>query len=281
MQCLHLQRFITIIKNKVMSNRKNTTPKYTKNNKNEKNIRHKEPELIRLNKYISNAGVCSRREADTLIKKGLIKVNGTVVTEMGKKISPFDKVLHNGKLIKPEKYIYILINKPKNTITTTKDEQGRRTVTELLGNNVTQRVYPVGRLDRDTTGVLLLTNDGELTGELTHPKYNKKKVYHVFVDKNVTKEDMYKLTQGIELEDGNMAFDAISYVNSKNKLELGVEIHSGKNRIIRRMFEALGYQVVRLDRVYFAGLTKKGLGRGKWRYLSEKEVGILKMKSYK
>ena len=264
-----------------MSKYTNPKSKSKFKSKNKEKEIAKEPELIRLNKYLSNAGICSRREADKLIEKGFIKVNGKVVTELGMKISPFDKVLHNGKPVKPEKFVYIVMNKPKNTITTTKDEQGRRTVTDLIGNKVKQRIYPVGRLDRDTTGVLILTNDGELTGELTHPKYNKKKVYHVFVDKNVSKDDMFKFTQGVELEDGVMSFDAISYVDNNNKNELGVEIHSGKNRIIRRMFEALGYEVVRLDRVYFAGLTKKGLGRGKWRYLSEKEVGMLKMRSYK
>lgn len=255
-----------------------------KNNRNTKRTFEEEKEntdVVRLNKYLSNSGLCSRREADKYIARGFVKVNGKVVTQLGTKINLNDIVKYKNKIIRSEKLVYVLINKPKNTITSNKDETGRKTVIDLLNNRVKERVYPVGRLDRNTTGVLILTNDGELTKELTHPKYNKKKIYHAFTNKDVTKEDLLKLTKGFELEDGFMFFDAISYVSQDSKNELGIEIHSGRNRIIRRMFEYLGYEVVKLDRVYFAGLTKKSLKRGRWRYLAEREVGMLKMKSYK
>jgi 23S rRNA pseudouridine2605 synthase len=235
---------------------------------------------IRLNKYIANSGICSRREADKLITDGHIKVNGQIVTELGRKISKNDVVLYKDKQIGFEKLIYVLLNKPKNVVTTASDESGRKTVLDFFEGKIMERIYPVGRLDKDTTGVLLLTNDGDLTKKLTHPSYNKKKVYHVFLDKVIKNEDMQKLLTGIELEDGFMKFDDIQYSDLNNKNELGVEIHSGKNRIIKRMFETLNYQVIKLDRVYFAGLTKKDLKRGRWRFLTQIEISNLKRGSY-
>jgi len=237
-------------------------------------------EFIRLNKYLSNAGICSRREADTFIKAGLVSVNGEPVVELGTKIKKTDAVKYNGSLIKSEKTVYILMNKPKNTLTTAKDDRGRLTVRDIIGNKVKERIYPVGRLDKDSTGVLMLTNDGAMTMKLTHPKNKKKKIYHVFLDKNVAQEDIYKLADGIELEDGFTKFDEINYANMESKREVGVELHSGKNRIVRRMFEHLGYRVDKLDRVYFAGLTKKSLRRGYWRHLTDLEVSMLKMGSF-
>ncbi|HBJ76509.1 MAG TPA: pseudouridine synthase [Porphyromonadaceae bacterium] len=235
---------------------------------------------IRLNKIISNAGICSRREADELIQKGEVMVNDNVVTELGTKILPTDKVVCRGKEVGMGKRVYILLNKPKDYVTTLDDPEGRKTVLDLLKEECKERVYPVGRLDRNSTGVLLLTNDGELTEKLTHPKYEKKKVYNVLLDKNISEGDMQKLADGIELEDGNTYADAISYSNDTDKNQVGVEIHSGKNRIIRRMFDAIGYKVLRLDRVLFAGLTKKGLRRGEWRYLTPQEVSRLQMGAY-
>jgi 23S rRNA pseudouridine2605 synthase len=233
---------------------------------------------IRLNKYLSNAGICSRREADTLIQTGVVTVNGQVITELGFKIMPGDKVVYGGEKIRTERKVYLLLNKPKDYITTTDDPQARRTVMDLVRGACKERVYPVGRLDRNTTGVLLLTNDGEITKKLLHPKHGIPKVYHVTLDKNVSKEDMESLYEGIELEDGLTRVDNIAYASaSKSKKEVGVEIHSGKNRIVRRLFEHLGYTVVKLDRVSFAGLTKKDLSRGKYRFLEEKEIGYLKM----
>jgi 23S rRNA pseudouridine2605 synthase len=231
---------------------------------------------IRLNRYIANSGMCSRREADTLIAKGLVTVNGTVLTEMGHKVQITDIVTVEGRVITPEKKVYILLNKPKGYVTTSDDPEGRDTVMDLIKGACTERVYPVGRLDKNTTGVLLLTNDGELTKKLTHPKYQQRKIYHVWLDKNLTKDDMMKIAEGIELEDGFIAADALSYVGP-NKDEIGIEIHSGRNRIIRRLFEHLGYDVVKLDRTFFAGLTKKNLQRGWWRHLDSKEVFRLKM----
>lgn len=238
-----------------------------------------EPELIRLNKYIANAGLCSRREADTMIENGLVSVNGNIVTQLGTKISRNDVVKYGGETLRKERPVYILLNKPKDYITTVKDTHERKTVLELIKNACKERVYPVGRLDRNTTGVLLLTNDGELTKKLTHPKYGAKKIYHVETDKNVNHLDLKKLTEGVLLEeDGIVKADEASYAGEHlGKNEIGVVLHSGKNRIVRRMFEALGYEVVKLDRVYFAGLTKKDLQRGRWRFLSDKEVGFLKM----
>ena len=233
---------------------------------------------IRLNKYIANTGVCSRREADVLIETGVVKVNGEVVTQLGTKIGPDDVVNYGGQTLKREVLKYVLLNKPKDFITTTDDPQKRKTVMNLVGNACKERIYPVGRLDRMTTGVLLFTNDGELAKKLTHPRHNIKKIYHVHAHKSVTKADLNKLIEGVKLEDGKAQADKAAYVgNGEDKKQVGLEMHSGKNRIVRRMFEELGYKVVRLDRVTFAGLTKKDLPRGRWRFLTEKEIGFLKM----
>lgn len=237
-------------------------------------------EPIRLNKFLANAGVCSRREADTFIQAGVVKVNGEVVTELGTKITRQDMVMFHDQPVHIESKIYILLNKPKNCMTTVTDPQNRRTVMDLVKNACHERIYPVGRLDRNTTGVLLLTNDGNLASKLTHPSFKKKKIYHVWLDKEVTIEDMEKLANGLELEDGEIHADAISYASEEDKKQVGIEIHSGRNRIVRRMFESLGYHVTKLDRVYFAGLTKKNLGRGKWRYLNEQEVNTLRMGAF-
>lgn len=238
------------------------------------------PELIRLNKYIANAGICSRREADTLIQTGAIKVNGKVVTELGYKVHRKDIVHYGNQKIQSEKLVYILLNKPKDHITTSKDPQNRKTVMHLVKNACHERVYPVGRLDRNTTGLLLLTNDGELTTKLTHPKHGIKKIYHVILDKACSSSDLQKLVSGIKLEDGTVKADKASYVEGKKgKKEIGIELHSGKNRVIRRMMESLGYKVTKLDRVFFGGLTKKGVERGKYRFLNEKEVQFLKMQT--
>lgn len=232
--------------------------------------------LVRLNKYISNAGICSRREADELIQTGVIKVNGKVITDLGVRISPTDIVLMEGQKISQEKKVYILVNKPKDFITTVEDPQDRKTVMNLVKDACRERVYPVGRLDRNTTGVLLLTNDGELTKKLTHPKYEKSKMYHVFLDKPLTKAHFELIEQGIELEDGFVKVDAIDYVaKAQNFDEVGVELHSGRNRIVRRIFESLDYRVLKLDRVMFAGLTKKDLPRGRWRFLTQAEISML------
>jgi 23S rRNA pseudouridine2605 synthase len=232
----------------------------------------------RLNKYIAATGRCSRREADELIKAGLVSINGEVVTAMGLKVKPGDDVRFDGERIRPEKHVYILMNKPKDVITTVDDPQGRRTVLDLLGGKVRERVYPVGRLDRNTTGVLLLTNDGELAKKLTHPSFGVQKIYRVLLDKSITKADMLSLRSGVKLEDGMAAADEVAYTeDGTNKKEVGVTLHSGKNRVVRRMFEALGYEVVKLDRVSFAGLTKKTLERGFWRALNEVEIARLKM----
>lgn len=232
---------------------------------------------IRLNKYLANSGVCSRREADTLIAAGNVRVNGEVVTEMGYKVSPGDEVRFDGRLLNPEKKEYLLLNKPKNFITTTRDERGRRTVMELVSNASKARLVPVGRLDRNTTGLLLFTNDGDLAKKLTHPKHNVRKIYHVVLDKNLKLTDLKKIREGVELEDGPIQADEVSFVANKSKNEVGIELHSGRNRIVRRIFEHLGYQVVRLDRVVFGGLTKKDLPRGHWRHLTAQEVINLKM----
>jgi 23S rRNA pseudouridine2605 synthase len=237
-------------------------------------------EPIRLNKFLSNAGVCSRREADEFIQAGAVKVNGEVVTELGTKITRQDDVLFNDKPVQIESKVYIVLNKPKNCVTTSDDPQERLTVMDLVKNACSERIYPVGRLDRNTTGVLLLTNDGDLASKLTHPSFKKKKIYHVWLDKNVSVEDMEKIANGMELEDGEIHADAISYASEDDKSQVGIEIHSGRNRIVRRIFESLGYHVVKLDRVYFAGLTKKNLGRGKWRYLNEREVNALRMGAF-
>ncbi len=239
-------------------------------------------ELIRLNKVIAHSGLCSRRAADDLIRLGQIKVNGKVVTEMGLKISPSDTVKYNSKVLTTEKMVYILMNKPKDHITTASDDRGRRTVLDLIGKSVKERVVPVGRLDRNTTGLLLLTNDGELTKKLTHPRYGIKKVYHITLNKNLKAEDMRKIAAGVKLDDGKAEVDVIAYVgDGADKKLIGIELHSGKNRIIRRIFEHLEYEVTRLDRILFAGLTKKDVPRGKWRFLKEKEIGMLMMTSGK
>jgi len=237
-------------------------------------------DLIRLNKYIANTGVCSRREADEYIKVGLVSVNGKVVTEMGTKISIHDEIKYNNARLKREKNVYLILNKPKDYITTVEDPHAEKTVMELIKGACKERVYPVGRLDRNTTGILLFTNDGDLTKKLTHPKYNKKKIYHAFLDQNLKKEDIHKIAEGLELEDGFIKVDDINYVDPVDKKQVGIEIHSGKNRIIRRIFEHLGYRMVKLDRVFFAGLTKKGLKRGHWRFLTDQEIASLKMGSY-
>ncbi|MBK3519130.1 pseudouridine synthase [Carboxylicivirga marina] len=231
---------------------------------------------MRLNKYIANAGVCSRRDADKLIEKGEITVNGKVVKELGVSVGLSDDVRYQGKRLNPEEKVYVLLNKPKDYVTTVEDKHAKRTVMDLVEDACEQRIYPVGRLDKQTTGLLMLTNDGELTKMLTHPKYNAKKIYHVFTDKPVFANHIDQLAQGITLEDGPIHADAISFVEKDDKTQVGIEIHSGRNRIVRRMFEHLGYKVMKLDRVYFAGLTKKGVPRGKWRYLSDKEVTRLK-----
>lgn len=233
-------------------------------------------EEVRLNKFLSNAGVCSRREADELIKVGAVLVNGAPVTELGTKITARDRVEVNGREVRPEQKVYLLLNKPRNCVTTTDDPQERLTVSHLVRKACKERIYPVGRLDRNTTGVLLLTNDGDLAAQLVHPSHKKKKIYHVWLDREVAAEDMQKLADGVELEDGEMHADAISYVTEEDLSQVGIEIHSGRNRIVRRLFEHLGYHVKKLDRVYFAGLTKKNLGRGKWRYLTQEEVNSLK-----
>ena len=237
-------------------------------------------EPIRLNKFLSNAGVCSRREADEFIQEGVVQVNGQVVTELGTKITRQDTVLFKDQPVQIESKVYIVLNKPKNCVTTSDDPQERLTVMDLVKNACQERIYPVGRLDRNTTGVLLLTNDGDLASKLTHPSFKKKKIYHVWLDKNVSIEDMEKIANGLELEDGEIHADAISYASEDDKSQVGIEIHSGRNRIVRRIFESLGYHVVKLDRVYFAGLTKKNLGRGKWRYLNEREVNALRMGAF-
>ncbi|MCM1292269.1 MAG: RNA-binding S4 domain-containing protein [Bacteroides sp.] len=237
-------------------------------------------EQIRLNKFMANSGICSRREADEFIQQGLVKVNGKVVTELGTKITHSDTVEYDEKVVALERKTYILLNKPKDCVTTADDPNGRLTVMDLVKNACTERIYPVGRLDRNTTGVLLLTNDGDLASKLTHPKYVKKKIYHVWTDKDISEDDMQAIADGIELEDGEIHADAISYATDTDRNQAGIEIHSGRNRIVRRIFEHLGYHVTKLDRVYFAGLTKKNLPRGRWRYLTQEEVNYLKMGSF-
>lgn len=242
---------------------------------------HVDPnEPIRLNKYLANAGVCSRREADDFIQAGVVTVNGQVVTELGTKVLRGDEVKFHDQPVTLEKKVYVLLNKPKDYVTTSDDPQQRKTVMDLVKDACPERIYPVGRLDRNTTGVLLLTNDGEMASKLTHPKFLKKKVYHVYLDKNVTMHDMQQIASGIELEDGEIHADAIEYADDHDKSQVGIEIHSGKNRIVRRIFESLGYRVTKLDRVQFAGLTKKNLRRGDWRFLTEQEVDMLRMGAY-
>lgn len=234
-------------------------------------------DTIRLNKYIANSGICSRREADELISQGLVEVNGKVVTEMGYQVQKTDKVVFDGQSITPEKPVYVLLNKPKGYISTTKDEKARKTVVDLVANASPYRLFPVGRLDRSTTGVILLTNDGHMTKKLTHPSFDVKKIYHVTLDRKLSPEDMRAIADGVRLEEGVAVVDQISYIEGKPKNEIGIEIHIGWNRVIRRIFQRLGYEVEALDRVMFAGLTKKNIKRGHWRILTELEVNTLKM----
>ncbi|WP_420320506.1 pseudouridine synthase [Flagellimonas sp.] len=245
--------------------------------KPKKQTKKSNPDEIRLNRYVANAGICSRREADKYIAAGNVSVNGKVITEMGYKVKRSDDVRFDGRKLNPEKKEYILLNKPKNFITTTSDEKGRRTVMELISSASKARLLPVGRLDRNTTGLLVFTNDGDLTKKLTHPQHGVRKIYHVHLDKNLTLSDLRKIEAGLDLEDGTIEVDEVSYIQGAPKKEIGVEIHSGRNRIVRRIFEHLGYNVIKLDRVIFAGLTKKDLPRGHWRHLTEQEVVNLKM----
>ena len=245
-----------------------------------KEVNYDPNEPLRLNKFLANAGICSRREADEFIQAGVVTVNGEVVTELGTKILRTDQVKFHDQPVTIEKKVYVLLNKPKDYVTTSDDPQQRKTVMDLVKNACPERIYPVGRLDRNTTGVLLLTNDGDLASKLTHPKYLKKKIYHVYLDKNVTAHDLQQISDGIQLEDGEIKADDVQYASPTDKKQVGIEIHSGKNRIVRRIFEALGYRVQKLDRVQFAGLTKKNLKRGDWRYLTEEEVDRLRMGAY-
>lgn len=266
-------------KGRRFDNNKNFKKKYTPN----KNRFNKEPvnEDIRLNKYVANSGICSRRQADEYIEAGHVAINGVVVTDLGTKVTPNDVVTYKGEVLKGEKNVYFILNKPKNYISTVSDPKERYTVMEFFKDEVKERIYPVGRLDRNTTGVLLFTNDGDLTKKLTHPSSNISKVYLVTLNKDVAKNDMIQMAEGIELDDGQINVDAVYYFNDKNKSKVVVDIHSGRNRIVRRIFEHFGYDVKNLDRIEFAGLTKKDLMRGQWRPLSEKEVGFLKMLSGK
>ncbi|MBQ4524509.1 MAG: rRNA pseudouridine synthase [Bacteroidaceae bacterium] len=263
------------------------TPGYNPNAKysKKKQIEYKEiladpNEPIRLNKFLANAGICSRREADEFITAGVVSVNGEIVTELGTKVKRSDVIKFHDQQVSAERKVYILLNKPKDCVTTSDDPQERKTVMDLVKGACAERIYPVGRLDRNTTGVLLLTNDGDLASKLTHPKFLKKKIYHVYCDKNVTKADLDQIAAGITLEDGEIHADAISYAHETDKKQVGIEIHSGKNRIVRRIFESLGYKVTKLDRVSFAGLTKKGVRRGDWRFLTEAEVNMLRIGAF-
>lgn len=252
---------------------------------NKKQLEYRRTEIdytkpVRLNKFLANAGICSRREADEFIQAGVITVNGEIVTEMGVKVMHSDKIMFHNQLVRSERKVYILLNKPKDTVTTAEDTHERRTVLDLVRNACSERIYPVGRLDRNTTGVLLLTNDGDLASRLTHPKYDKKKIYHVTLDKPLEIPDFESIMAGVELDGEKIAADALNFVKDDDFKQVGIEIHSGQNRVVRRIFEKLGYKVVRLDRVFFAGLTKKNLPRGKYRFLNEKEVNMLKMGAY-
>ncbi len=265
--------------------RKPGTRPFAKKKTNEKRNFDENPEsvqglksVIRLNKYLADAGICSRREADRLIASGVVEINGKVITELGTKVGPGDQVRYGGESLKREKLQYVLLNKPKGFISTSDDPQERKTVMHLVENACKERIYSVGRLDRNTTGLLLFTNDGDLAKKLTHPKHRVRKLYHVTLDKPLTKNDLIQILKGVELEDGMVQPDKLEWVEDvSSKNEVGIELHSGKNRIVRRIFESIGYQVVKLDRVIFAGLTKKDLPRGKWRILSEKELSMLKM----
>ncbi|MDR2860054.1 MAG: RNA-binding S4 domain-containing protein [Mediterranea sp.] len=255
--------------------------KYTKKKQLEYKSRFVDPnEPIRLNKYLANAGICSRREADEFITAGVVTVNGELITSLGTKIKRSDVVKFHDETVSLEHKVYILLNKPKDCVTTSDDPQARLTVMDLIKGACNERVYPVGRLDRNTTGVLLLTNDGDLSSKLTHPQYMKKKIYVVHTDKNITQHDMEQIASGVQLDDGEIHADEINYTDEIKRNQVGIEIHSGKNRVVRRVFESLSYRVVKLDRVLFAGLTKKGLRRGEWRFLSDREVGLLKMGAF-
>ena len=237
-------------------------------------------DVVRLNRFIANSGVCSRREADTLIQAGVVTVNGEVVTELGTKVNIHDDdIRFNGERLKGEEKVYLIMNKPKGYVTTASDPHAEKTVIDLL-KGCSSRVYPVGRLDKNTTGVLLLTNDGEIAERLTHPSYDKKKIYQVSLDKELSEEDYHKILEGVSLTDGDVKADELEFIDANDKRKIGIEIHSGKNRIVRRIFDSLGYNVKALDRVYFAGLTKRGLKKGEWRYLTEGEINILKIGAY-
>lgn len=252
--------------------------KHNKDKKSPKTDKNPEEDQIRLNKYIANSGVCSRREADTLISEGKVTVNDKVITELGFKVTKYDKVTVGGKKIEPKNFIYILLNKPKDYLSTTSDPQERKTVMDLIKDATKERVYPVGRLDRNTTGLLILTNDGDLTHNLIHPSHNIEKIYAAELDKPLTKNDFIRIMEGVELEDGIAEVDEVAYTDEKDKTKVGIRLHSGRNRIIRRIFETLGYEVKKLDRVMIGMLTKKDLPRGKWRFLTPKEVRIFKSK---
>jgi 23S rRNA pseudouridine2605 synthase len=239
-----------------------------------------EGDLIRLNKYIADAGICSRREADKLIEAGAVSINGKIVTELGTKVSPGDKVQFGGQKLSREKTQYVLLNKPKGYITSTDDPHHEKTVMKLVENACRERIYPVGRLDRNTTGLLLFTNDGQMARKLMHPRFGIKKIYHAVLDKSLTRAELDQIAKGVQLDDGFQKVDAIEYIgDGSDKKEIGIELHSGKNRIVRRIFEKFGHKVVKLDRVFYAGLTKKNLPRGHWRFLEQQEINMLKMLS--
>lgn len=258
-------------------NRKQFKKDFKKSQVSKTTQKNTEDTGIRLNKYISNSGICSRREADTYIEHGSVSVNGKLMTQMGYKVQPTDEVRFDGTLISIEQKRYILLNKPKNYITTMEDDRGRKTVMEIIANATKERIYPVGRLDRNTTGLLLFTNDGELAKKLTHPKHNVRKLYHASLDKKLTLADLDKLRGEVIIEGRKVFIDAVSYVEGERKTEVGIEIHSGRNRIVRKIFENFGYTVTKLDRVVFAGMTKKNLPRGRWRELTSQEVNTLQM----
>lgn len=260
-------------------------PAFKKNNFNKdkpskQSLFKKTDDSMRLNRYLANAGICSRRQADDYILSGVVTINGKVITELGTKVYPGDVVKFNNESIRQERKVYILLNKPKDYITTAEDDRGRKSVLELIRGACKERVMPVGRLDRNTTGILLLTNDGELAAKLIHPRSNKKKIYHVFLDKNIKKDDMDAIATGIELDDGFIKADEINYADPVDKSQIGIEVHSGRNHLVRRIFEHFGYKVIKLDRVYFAGLTKKALPRGRWRFLTPDEVSMIKMGAF-
>lgn len=272
-----MKKKIILSRDKGFSRKGDNASESGKHEKKKVQVVRKGKEEIRLNRFISNAGICSRRDADKLITLGEISVNGNVITELGAKVRKSDVIVYKGKPLDIEKKIYLLLNKPRGYVTTLDDPHAGHTVMELISQACEERVYPVGRLDKETSGVLLFTNDGDLAKKLTHPSYEKKKIYHVFLTTEFSEEHLEQVRKGIELEDGIIAADTINYADPLDKTQVGIEIHSGRNRIVRRIFEYLGYKVARLDRVVFAGLTKKNLPRGKWRFLTPREVGFLKM----